>query len=65
MKKYFLSLVLILSMGLFFSSCSTSCLGGCSTASSCSKTSCCSKDAKVCDKESSKSCCSKKDKKEG
>ena len=64
MKKYFLSLALIFSMGVFFSSCSTSCLGSCST-SSCSKTSCCSKDAKACDKECSKSSCSKKDKKEG
>ncbi len=64
MKKYFLSLVLIFSMGMFFSSCSTSCLGGCS-ASSCSKTSCCSKDTKTCDKECTKSCCSKKEKKEG
>ncbi|MDB4859798.1 hypothetical protein OAH62_02870 [Candidatus Marinimicrobia bacterium] len=68
MRKYILSLVLVFSLGTFFSSCSTmNCMGGCCSTSLCSKTSSCSKDkdAKSCNTACKKSSCSKEDKNEG
>ena len=66
MRRYILSLVLIFSIGTFFSSCSTmNCLSSSCASSLCSKEGACEKDSKSCKTACAKSSCSKEDKKEG